>query len=802
MIHWLFEDIEKVEILPNDLIHTLEFHKIRSLLSSFCYGVETKQYCAQLLPTTNRKHIIKSLQAIEEVKAGFDNHDALPLSAFTPIDEALHLLSVDGSVLEAEQLLDIQITLGVFDDIHVYFSVEKKEIHPVLADVIADVYYDDTPLKAMQKVLDKGGNVNQAASPQLNKIRKAINSKNAELETCFKRVAQKYKTKNWLSDTEESMRNGRRVLSIPSEYKRQVRGIMHDESATGKTVFVEPEEVILINNEIFDLESAYRREVYRILKELCTTLRPYISEIKAYQRKLVIFDFIHAKAKLSLKLECESTIVKEGPRLSISNGRHPILLLKNREADKDVVPFDLQMKPPNKVLLISGPNAGGKSILMMAVGLIQVMIQSGLQVPCGSSSEFGIYHQILGDIGDQQSIEDDLSTYSSRLKNMHVFSKVSGKRSLVLMDEFGSGTDPKIGGAIAEAILQTLLKKGVFGVFTTHYSNLKIFAFKNRGIVNGAMLFDQKELKPTYQLRIGKPGSSFAFEIASNIGLDKSIMSYAKHKTGKNEKAVDELLVNLQTERKMLEDKIIQLEDEKSKLQKLIKSYEALHYDLNVRKKKMRLESKEKNLMEASMINKEVEKKIKEIREARSIEEMKKKASEFKRKKAELTSDIDRLNEEIYYDRKKEVGELKVGDYVRMVKGTTIGKVESLNRQKATLIVNGLRMVVHIKDLVPAKKPLTINRHKGVKMNMVENQKEYTKLDIRGLGKLDAMVQVEAFLDSALMHNALVLEIIHGKGSGTLRQLVHNKIKEYSAVREVKHAAEEQGGDGVTLVYF
>ncbi|MEL7163062.1 MAG: endonuclease MutS2, partial [Bacteroidota bacterium] len=422
-----------------------------------------------------------------------------------------------------------------------------------------------------------------------------------------------------------------------------IRGIIHDESATGKTAFIEPDAVIGINNDIFDFQQEEKREIYRILRELSATLRPYVEHIESYRDLIAYLDLVQAKAILARQLKAERPKVGHKPTVGLKEARHPLLYLKNKPYGKKTVPFDLQLTGKNRILMLSGPNAGGKSITMKTVGLLQLMVQCGMLVTVDAESEMGVFKQLFADIGDQQSIEDDLSTYSSRLKNAKAFLKAADEDSLVLIDEFGSGTDPASGGAIAEGVLDGLNYRKVYGVITTHYSNLKIYAYKSKGIVNGGMHFDTETLDPTYELKVGRPGSSYAFEIAHKTGLPQRVMTYARKRAGKNERAVDQLLVDLQREKAESEELLSSLEQKQKTLDALTRTYEELHKGLEVRRKRLKLEAKEQALEEAAKYNKEMENLIRELREDKKIEEAKEKAKQLRTQREEISEEVNEL---------------------------------------------------------------------------------------------------------------------------------------------------------------
>ena len=417
-------------------------------------------------------------------------------------------------------------------------------------------------------------------------------------------------------------------------------------------------------------------------------------------------------------------------------------------------------------------------------------------------SEMGIFQKIFADIGDQQSIEDDLSTYSSRLANMKAFLDQADDRTLILIDEFGSGTDPKIGGAIAEAILKELNDKRIFGFITTHYSNLKVFAFKTKGLVNASMLFDQEKLSPTYQLKIGRPGSSYAFEIATKSGLSKGLLNYAKHKTGKNEKAVDQLLVSLQREKKELEEKLEKAMAKEEQLERLIKSYDKMQRDLEFRRKRLKLDAKQMELQKTAEDNREMEAVVRKLKEEKNLEEALSLAKKKREERQQLIKEVSSLQENIYeeVETKVSTGPIQVGDFVKIRTGGAAGQVEAIEKNKAIVQMGFMRMTLNLKDLIHANEPLDVKTQKSVNTQIIQRRSRFdAKIDIRGMRIQEAIDTLETFLDEALVANTNTLRIIHGKGSGVLRKAVKEKLKEYNAAR-IWHPEREGGGDGVTLV--
>ncbi|MEM8907603.1 MAG: endonuclease MutS2, partial [Bacteroidota bacterium] len=569
-----------MELVPNDFFEKIEFDKLIALLKKECLGELGVEKIDRIQIETRKFIIERKLKEVWEYTLTYEGDDRFPIATYTDVSQHLRMLELVDYVLPEEGLREINVILRAVYGIFSFFTNSRQLTYPTLYDIIRDTTFDPSLMKAIERVIDEKGQIRPDASPELMSIRKRIHAKQQELEKQFRSIINKLRKNGWLTDSVESFRNGRRVLSVPSEHKRKIKGIIHDESTTGKTAFIEPEAIIEINNDIFDLETEERREIYRILKELSALLHPYVPVMRSYQGLMVRFDVIQAKARLARKLNATMPKIVDRPHLGIIEGYHPLLLLKNQQIQRKTIPFTLTLFGANRILVLSGPNAGGKSITMKSVGLLQLMFQAGMLVPVDPESEFGIFEQVYGDIGDSQSLEDDLSTYSSRLRNMRLFLEGANDKTLILIDEFGSGTDPKIGGAIAEAILKELNRVKVFGVITTHYSNLKMYAYKNKGIVNGSMTFNQDDLAPTYELKVGRPGSSYAFEIAQKSGLQKKVLNYAKHKAGKNEKAVDELLIDLQREKKEVEEQLVKAKEREKKLEKLIKNYENLHRDL------------------------------------------------------------------------------------------------------------------------------------------------------------------------------------------------------------------------------
>ena len=791
---------------PRDVFRKLEYDKVIELLVKEALTPMAAEQLAELVPTTNFTSIDLSLREIRDYKLALEKNDRIPIATFQDVRDDLKRLEIEGYTLQSESFQAILRILQLVRDLYKYFGqTVKREIYPKIYDVLRPHSFDEGLMKAINAVFDEKGDIRPDASPELQRIRREIVHKTRDLDARFRQIVQEFRAKGWLADTGESIRNGRRVLAVPAEHKRKIRGIIHDESDTGRTVFIEPDLVIEINNDIFDLEHEEKREIFKILKNLSDQVRPYGPTIFQYVILLIRLDVIQAKAKVSLAMRAGMPILKENPIFNVRKAYHPLLYLKNKALGRKTVPFELKIDSENYILILSGPNAGGKSVAMKSVGLLQMMVQSGLLVPCHELSEFGIFSNIFADIGDQQSLEDDLSTYSSRLQNARTFLAKADTKTLVLIDEMGSGTDPKPGGAIAESILRQLHRKGVFAVVTTHYSNLKVFAFRNPGILNANMHFDKDTLSPTYELKVGRPGSSYAFEIATKSGLQREVIDYARKKTGP-ETAVDDVLIELQREKQELEEKLRSVLEKEQSLERLIKTYDALHHDLEIGKKRLKIEQKELELRQAAQSSRQIEQLIKELRETKNLERAQQINQELKVERAEIVKVVDQIHEQVVSLEEKNTPSsisrpIQTGDFVRLRSGGAVGRIEEIKGNKATVSMGQMNVVVQVRDLQPVAPPAESRTSPATQSDIRQIAAFEGKIDLRGLSKEEALGQLEKFVDNALLSNAGTLRILHGKGDGILRKAVRQKLREYGGnVASAYHPEREQGGEGVTIV--
>ena len=593
------------------------------------------------------------------------------------------------------------------------------------------------------------------------------------------------------------------MLSVPAEHKRKVKGIIHDESSTGSTTFIEPEATVYISNEIIELQQAEKREIHRILRNLTQQTRPHLHTLKQYRQTLSILDFVRAKALFAIDLNAVMPRLSTDKSVEIFNARHPLLYLKNKTLKKNTVPLSFSLSIAERILVVSGPNAGGKSVMLKTVGLLQVMLQAGMLVPADDHSLFTIFRNLFVDIGDEQSIENDLSTYSSRLRNMRYFTEHANAKTLLLIDEFGSGTDPALGGAIAEALLEYLNKKFCYAIITTHYSNIKVYATSTPGIFNGCMLFDHATLSPLYKLDVGKPGSSFAFELAVKSGLADAIIQNAKSKVDVSYKEFDELLSNLQRDKQAVNESERILAKKDAQITKLLEEYTQKSQALEQNRKKIILEAQQQALTFLEDANRKFENMVREWNENKGEKTVIKKIkAEIEEDKAKLSETVEALKDIIYF--RKSDKPVEVGVFVRLRGGTEVGKVLELRKNTAIVQFDLLKTHINIKELEvveleeqkPDNTPGRINLY-----NTLQAKSEFkNNIDLRGMRREEALQAVEEMLDRAMMLGVGEVKIIHGIGDGILRRAIRDLLKSYKTVKSVLDEEPQYGGSGVSIV--
>ncbi len=794
-----------MKLFPADALNKIELNKVRALAQNYALSALAKQKIDKEGLETNFEEVLKSLGRTREVKKIFDDGLNFPLSNYRDIREILEILDTDNAVLLPEQVIEIyrnnaavHIFLGFFED-------KQPDAFSHLKALSSGMTKMTEINQSIEKVMDETGAILDSASTKLSAIRSEMRAKESELDRFFSKVLKKYKRMGMLADNAESIKYGRRVLSLPAENKRKIDGIIHAESSSGKTIFMEPAEVTLLNNQLSELRIDEKNEIYRILRELTAEIAPYQQEIFTNLGILVRLDVIQAKARLARQMDAILPEIEDQAAFNVIHARHPLLLIKNNELGIETVPFDLYLNNMNRFILLSGPNAGGKTVCLKTIGLMQSMLQSGYLVPVQDGSSFGIFHSVFIELGDQQSIENELSTYSSRLHSMKYMLEKAHSRSLILIDEFGSGTDPKIGGAIAEAILEEMLTKKCIGLITTHYDNLKKFAFKKKGIVNASMLFDMKNINPTYHLRIGKPGSSYALEIAHRIGIRQNIINRAKKIAGKKHIEVEDLLNTIEQERIKSQQLKEELDKKTTKLDRLINQYEQLFKEFEVKRKKLRMESKQIEAQKAAAKKIAVEKYLKELRsEEKSNAEVEKLAIKMRKTADEKSKELSEITEqykEKAHAKSNAKKTFKQGDHVKLKTGSSAGEIVSMkNDYTATVQMGLIKVDVPLHDLVHVREPLEVRKKKSVQLQTDGPGGHFsTKLDIRGFKMKEAEDLLDKFFDKAVLTGSNQLKILHGKGSGVLKRVVWQKAKDYNA-ENIKHESKELGGEGVSIV--
>ncbi|MBU0696153.1 MAG: endonuclease MutS2 [Bacteroidetes bacterium] len=785
-------------LYPNNSYQKLGFDDIKDLIKSFCISEMGQGMVDKIQFMSSYDQINKFLRQTSEFKNILENDQPLPIQSFFDIKRLAEKARIEGTFLSEDEVFQIYSSLQTVFAVIRYFE-DRSGLYPNLEALFEHLPIEKNILKHIEAVLDVKGKIKPNASRLLADITSAIAKAEQEARKKIDQIFKNAQQNNWVADGSLTVREGRICIPILAENKRKLKGFVHDESASGQTVFIEPEEVFSLNNKIRDLEFEKRREIIRILTELTNQLRPYVPILLSYHGFLTKLDFVRAKALFAQKIGAEMPILLKDASLKLINAKHPLLLLNHKENGKEVVPLNVHLDDQVRILLVSGPNAGGKSVAMKTVGLLQIMVQAGLLIPATAESEVGIFKQLFADIGDDQSIESDLSTYSAHLSKMRYFTEHTNSKTLVLIDEFGTGTDPLFGGPIAEAVLEELNRKKSFGVITTHYSNLKLFANDTAGLENGSMIFDNEHLQPLYRLEMGKPGSSYAFEIAQKIGLSKHLIDLAKSKISVQQRKVDTLLVDLEREKKEVYESKVEFEKQKRKYQSLLAENEQLktYYDEN--KRNLIREAKQEAQQIIKSANKLVENTIAEIKES--------KADKIKTQdlRANLQTEL-KKNEvkPLVAPKTKANEEIIVGDWVKMLDSENLAQVLEVAKDNLIVAFGELRSVVKKKRV---EKVSNKNVPKAVKTfgtsTFNDSAASFSpEIDLRGKRGEEALAELERYFDRAVMFGFSNFKIIHGKGDGILRKLIRNYLKGYSQVNKMEDEHVDRGGDGITYVYL
>ena len=795
-------------IYPTNFEQKIGFSSVRQMLSDHCISQMGLEKVETMNFSTDKGYILKSLEQTEEFIHLLQTGVPFPVRDFHDLREAFHRIQIDGTCLSVDDLFALKPSLNVLEAILRYGHSESADATPRIKSLIENIFVERSIFTEVNRLVDDKGEIPDNASTELLEIRQSIRRKQGGIEKRIRQIMSDAKTAGWVDQKSElTVRDGRLVIPVKAGDKRAIRGFIHDESATGQTVYIEPAEIFDTSNEIKELEYAERREIHRILMAFTRLLRPYLSELRKAWNLLGELDFIRAKALLANEIGGVKPELLDAPCINWQQARHPLLEHKLKAQGKQVVPLDLKLDETDRILVISGPNAGGKSVCLKTTGLLQYMLQCGLMLPMRVDSQCGLFESLFIDIGDEQSILDDLSTYSSHLINMKALLEQADGRTLFLIDEFGTGTEPQLGGAIAEAILLELNKKQAFGMVTTHYANLKLLADNHEGIVNGAMLFDTRFMQPMYIMMTGKPGSSFAFEIAKKIGFPKQILDDAANITGDQHLKFEKQLQQLEVDKKAIRKKEQDLRIADQLLTEVVEKYKGLLAELEGKKKQYLRDAAAEAQELIQKANSQIERTIKEIKEAQAE---KTKTKEIRQNLEKTKEEIAQKAKEVAEEKKKGEAEeeLKVGDTVCIDDMQVVGEILSINDTDATILFDSIKLRTSpdkLRKVSRAEARKTQRRWQaGLIAEELSEKAEHfdLTLDVRGKRAEEALDIVDKYLDEAKLLSIKEVSILHGKGNGILRKLIREKLSHNREVERFCDASLETGGTGITRVYF
>ena len=842
-------------IYPQHFEQKIGFAEIRQLLSNHCLSSLGRSRVEQMTFLTRVEDIRLRHQQIQEFRRIMAEETELPEQDFFDLRPTIQRIRIEGVHLDEKELHTLYLSLRT---LHSWVAILRNEedeqpTYPALHKLTEGVFTFHSITKRAEQILDRYGRISDNATPELASIRQELRKHEGSVSRTLNKILKAAQAEGWVDkDVVPTLRDGRLVIPAAPAMKRKLKGIIHDESSTGKTVFIEPAEVVEVNNHIRELEAEEKREVIRILKDFTELLRPNIPELARGYEFLADVEFVRAKAHLADQIDGVSPQIEKSPLIDWTLAQHPLLALTLKKQGKKVVPLEIELNKKQRILVISGPNAGGKSVCLKTVGLLQYMLQCGLAVPMGENSKCGIFKDIFIDIGDEQSIEDDLSTYSSHLLNMKNMMRGCNPHSLLLIDEFGGGTEPTIGGAIAEAVLKRFVKDGAYGVITTHYQNLKHFAEDTPGVVNGAMLYDRHRMEALFQLQIGNPGSSFAVEIARKIGIPEEVISDATEIVGQDYVNADKYLLDITRDKRYWEGKRQTIHSQEKQMENTIQRYESEMAELKEKRKEIIREAKKQAEQMLQDSNAIIEKTIREIKEAQAAKDRTRKArqeidefrarleeeqrhehdlmierkmqqiqdrrkrKEEKKKKSQLSPNSSTTNSKSTVNSKpstlnSELSTFQKGDTVKIKGQTTVGTIEEIDGKKAFVTFGMVRTKVELSRLVAATKKEKIDTATQiVTFVSKETQKQvrekhlnfHQEIDVRGMRGDEALQAVTYFIDDAILVGANQVRILHGTGSGILRQLIRQYLQTVSGVSSVHDEHVQFGGAGITVVEF
>lgn len=828
-------------IYPANFESKIGFDRIRALIAERCNTEAARAKLDEHRFSSRREVVENRIASADEMRTIIQMEHEFPNEEFCDLTALIAKVRVEGTFLDLEEAVLLARALRQVDAISRFIRSRERAVYPTLHRLTEDVISLEAIANHIDSLIDRFGQMRDSASDELYRIRRAIREREGQASKRLQQVLQAAKSAGIVeADATLSIRDGRAVIPVSAGNKRKLNGFVQGESATGKTVFIEPVEVVELNNELRELEYAERREIVRILSELTDRIRPEIDTIEASADYLATIDMLRAKGRFAAENGCVRPIVSLDGRMELRTARHPLLAIALAKEKKSVVPLDMVLNGEKRILVISGPNAGGKSVCLKTVGLLQYMFQCGFPIPCGENSELPLFESIFIDIGDEQSIDNDLSTYSSHLMNMKNMLSGASSRTLVLIDEFGTGTEPIMGGAIAEAILEQLVERGTYGVITTHYSNIKYFASNHEGVENGAMMFDVQNIRPLFRLEMGKPGSSFAVEIARKIGLPEQIIRTASEKAGSDHINIERQLREIARDRRYWEQKRDRIRIADRKVEELETTYAEQLSRIKAERQQIIREAKEEAQRLITDANRQIENTIRTIRESQAekeltrlarkeLDDVRERTARDEAAEAERSARVDREMERIERRRQRreerkaaggksesaEVVEkqiprvIEVGTKVRIKNQDGVGEVQEVKGKKATVAFGHILTTVAVDRLEAVSnaeykrqtRPTTARTVVSVdvsqrKLNFKDN------IDVRGMRAVDALEAVQSFIDDAIMVGIGSVSILHGKGTGALKEEIRRYLR---TVPDVATAADEhadRGGAGITIVTF
>ena len=834
---------------------------MKAQLREHCLSPLGKELVEGIAMSVDADQINEWLEQVREFRRIQESNEEFPLDNFFDIRESVTRIRLEGTHMEENELHDLRRSLETIHNIIRFLNPANGDVpYPALQRITENVRIFPHLVNGINRILDKFGKIKDSASPELGNIRRELAHTEGSISRTLNGILHAAQSEGLVDkDVAPAIRDGRLVIPVAPALKRRIRGIIHDESASGKTVFIEPTEVVEANNRIRELEADERREIIRILTDFSKEVRPYVRDILSSCRFLAAIDFVQAKAALANNFEAYEPKVESEPLIDWIRAIHPLLRKALAAQDKQVVPLDIMLTSEKRILIISGPNAGGKSVCLKTTGLLQYMLQCGLSIPVGDRSHCGIFHNILIDIGDEQSIENDLSTYSSHLLNMKHMMRQADEHTLLLIDEFGGGTEPQIGGAIAEAVLKQFWQKRTFGIITTHYQNLKHFAEGHPGVVNGAMLYDRNQMQALFQLSIGQPGSSFAIEIARKTGIPEEVINDASDIVGRDYIQSDKYLQDIVRDKRYWEGKRQTIHQHEKSLEGHIQRYESNLEEIERERKAILRRAQEQADELLREANQKIENTIREIKEAQAEKERTRLVrEELQQFREQVVSDDTRglMSEEDFARKLRQMEERKArkekrkndkikekeqsvaalkkvqaeaqaskpastiekGSQVRMKGLGTIGRVDSISGKHAVVIFGDVKTKVKTEQLEivaasdkgkSSETPNPAQKHADLAIqtsrmtrSTIEDRKQnfHQDLDVRGMRGDEAVDTVMHFIDDSILMGMSRVRILHGTGTGILRQLIRQYLNTVPNVKRAKDEHVQFGGAGITVV--